>query len=146
MMDEWVNLKRKIKVKKSRREKLDQTTKGNSGGQKKVNDSRGKKGCRKKKRSQKEKKKTVRGQFFEPFLGLSFIFSANASLGVAFFDFFFSAGGSSGASTGAARPCKITKGTSRGSEAKSTKLPISRRRLYLFLHWGLLWRRSVLRT
>ena len=94
----------------------------------------------------KKRKKTVRGQFFEPFLGLSFIFSANASLGVAFFDFFFSAGGSSRASARAARPCKITKGTNRGSEAKSTKLPISRRGLYLFLHWGLLWRRNVLRT
>ena len=81
------------------------------------------------------KKKTVRGQFFEPFLGLSFIFSANTSLGVAFFDFFFSAGGSSGASTGAARPCKITKGTSRGSEKRSTRSQYQEEGYTFFFTW-----------
>ena len=68
-MDEWVNLKRK---KVGKLKKVGSNNKGEQWWEEreKVNDGRGKKGCRKKNRSQKETRKNSTWSIFRALLGL----------------------------------------------------------------------------
>ncbi len=140
MIDEWVKLKcKKSWITKNWIKQQRGTVVG-----RKVNDIRGKKWLQKKEPFTKRKEKTR--SIFRALLGLVLHLLRKRFARRGLLRLLLLRGWLLWSFGWGSTPLQDKKGTSRESEAKSTKFQISRRGLYLFLHWGLLWRRNVLRT